>query len=297
MPRQISADEVEHFQHHGFVVVEGFLDRHELARALVEVNQLFPSGGDYAAMTDEQRKAVPLCHARPLGPLPGAYLNQLMLEHELLSFTRRALEIDDPVVVQAGIYAKYQANGYDGGHHVDYGNNELAYPSRQPRYGQVSMMMYFDEVTPDNAPTRMVSLERTRDMFLVPNSWSREGRPDLYANEVAATCSAGSLLLWGMRTVHRASQMANPSGRRVHNGIVYASASSRWIGMNGWGVHADGRDWNTLVNESSREAREALGFPPPGHDFWDEDTIAGTAARYPRFDPTPYREALSVRTH
>ncbi|MBV9421202.1 MAG: hypothetical protein JO348_15650, partial [Alphaproteobacteria bacterium] len=37
---------------------------------------------------------------------------------------------------------------------------------------------------------------------------------------------------------------------------------------------------------------EALGFPPPGHDYWDETTLAGAADRYPNLDLTPWRAAL-----
>jgi hypothetical protein len=35
--------------------------------------------------------------------------------------------------------------------------------------------------------------------------------------------------------------------------------------------------------------RDLFGFPPSGHEFWDEQTIADTAARYPGIDLAPYR--------
>ena len=40
-----------------------------------------------------------------------------------------------------------------------------------------------------------------------------------------------------------------------------------------------------------RLAREParLGFPPPGHEYWTEETLAGAAARFPEMDLTPYR--------
>jgi len=34
-----------------------------------------------------------------------------------------------------------------------------------------------------------------------------------------------------------------------------------------------------------------LGFPPPGHPYWNEETLAGVAARYPALDLTPWRDA------
>src|SRR4051812_46382756 len=124
MARAITDTEVSEFQRHGFVVVEAFLDRGEVESSLAEVDRLFASGREYAA---GERRDQPLAYARPLGPLPSRYLNGLILHPELRSFAARALEIDDPVLVQSGLYAKYQANGHDGEMHVDYGNNELAY--------------------------------------------------------------------------------------------------------------------------------------------------------------------------
>ena len=46
MPRAIADTDVESFQRHGFVVVERFLERDELAAARAEVDSLFPSGRD-----------------------------------------------------------------------------------------------------------------------------------------------------------------------------------------------------------------------------------------------------------
>jgi hypothetical protein len=35
----------------------------------------------------------------------------------------------------------------------------------------------------------------------------------------------------------------------------------------------------------------ALAVPPPGHDYWDDETLAATAARYPRLDLGAFRDA------
>jgi hypothetical protein len=35
--------------------------------------------------------------------------------------------------------------------------------------------------------------------------------------------------------------------------------------------------------------RDLFGFPPPGSDYWTQETLAGVAARYPAMDMTPYR--------
>lgn len=293
MPRAITDAEVACFQRHGFCVLHRFLSPREVAEARVVVDELFATGEEDAAGLHRDR---PLFRCRPMEPMPHPLLNQHLVLPEICSFVMRALEIEDPLLVQTGIYAKYQRTSGDQAHHVDYPNNELAYPSRQRRFHQVSMMLYYDDVTATHAPTHLVSRTKTEQLFLVPTSWSREERPDLYREEEPAICAAGSILAWDMRTVHRASQMTDPVGRRTHLGIVYASASAPWLGMRGWGFHADGVAFQTLLQDTGPAAPALLGLPPPGHPYWDDETIAGTAARYPRLDLRVHREALVARS-
>ena len=40
---------------------------------------------------------------------------------------------------------------------------------------------------------------------------------------------------------------------------------------------------------------DTFGFPPPGHDYWDETTLQGCAERYPNLDLTPWRAAVAAR--
>jgi hypothetical protein len=35
--------------------------------------------------------------------------------------------------------------------------------------------------------------------------------------------------------------------------------------------------------------RDLFGFPRPGDPYWNDDTLAGVAERYPGIDLTPYR--------
>jgi hypothetical protein len=48
-----------------------------------------------------------------------------------------------------------------------------------------------------------------------------------------------------------------------------------------------------FLRASPRE-RDLFGWPPPGHEYWNEQTLAGVAARYPGIDLTPYRVASTV---
>jgi hypothetical protein len=40
-----------------------------------------------------------------------------------------------------------------------------------------------------------------------------------------------------------------------------------------------------------------LGFPEPGHRYWNEETLQGVARRYPLLDMTPWRQAAEEGAH
>ncbi|MGB6091513.1 MAG: hypothetical protein WA721_03655 [Candidatus Binataceae bacterium] len=44
-----------------------------------------------------------------------------------------------------------------------------------------------------------------------------------------------------------------------------------------------------IVRMTPRE-RDLFGWPPPGSEYWNEQTLADVAARYPAMDMTPYRK-------
>jgi hypothetical protein len=293
MPRAVTTAEIDHYRRHGYVVIERFLAPDEVARALPEIGRFFPSGDELAAHPERYRdlKLDLMC---PAGPIGSAFLDDMSVHPELLSFARRALGIEDPFLVQGGLHAKYHHTSVDQDLHRDFSNNELGYPSRKPRYSQLSMMLYYHDVTPANTPTHVVADEHTGGLG-VAGSWSRHAAPELYAKEVAATCPAGSIFAWNMRTVHRGSAMRDPRGCRVHQGFVVASASCRWLGMAGWGLYGGRPEMDRMLVAATPEGRTALGFPPPGHDYWDEETLAGVAVRYPQMEMEPYRRAMPKR--
>jgi hypothetical protein len=47
---------------------------------------------------------------------------------------------------------------------------------------------------------------------------------------------------------------------------------------------------------ASPRQREAIGFPPVGHEYWNEEMIEGVSRRFPGMDMTPYRDALVSRS-
>ena len=44
-----------------------------------------------------------------------------------------------------------------------------------------------------------------------------------------------------------------------------------------------------FIERATPRQREVLGFPPPGDPYWNDETLAAVALRYPKMDMRPYR--------
>jgi hypothetical protein len=93
---------------------------------------------------------------------------------------------------------------------------------------------------------------------------------------------------------HRGSALGPPPAHRwatavgvrpARHGWFDSSHSGRWADAPG-GEHPAVR---RFITRATPLQRTAIGFPPPGDDYWDCDTLAGVAARYPGIDLDPYR--------
>ena len=92
------------------------------------------------------------------------------------------------------------------------------------------------------------------------------------AAAVSAVGPRGSLLIYGADVVHRGTEMTLPGGGRFFFNLAYRAAGADWVGANPWprkGIAG----WTPLVERCAPRQLEALGFPPPGHAYWDETTL------------------------
>ena len=62
-----------------------------------------------------------------------------------------------------------------------------------------------------------------------------------------------------------------------------------------WANRSHEPEWYAFVARASLRQLLLFGFPPPGHPFWNAETLASVAQRYPGLDsvlsssrPTPY---------
>ncbi|HEX2592632.1 MAG TPA: phytanoyl-CoA dioxygenase family protein [Rhizomicrobium sp.] len=317
MDRRHAPTDLSHFERHGWVLIENLLRPDEIEAAYPGLFALYPTPEQYHGGADDPRAAafrkdadVPANQGddpafRPAQfyglkefPFTDQTLNLLAIHPAIIAVAEDLLHTRDVRLYQAETFAKYTGvTQYDQPFHADYTNHTMLPPRRDGRYRQLQMFLYLSDVTEAHGATRIVSREWTDDVPVMALSFPaarvpRERKRDWHAASVSAAGPRGSLLIYSADVVHRGSSMSFPNGGRFFFNLAYKSAGADWVGANPW-PRKGMVDWTPFVERCSVRQLEVLGFPPPGHDYWDADTLAGCADRYPGLDLTPWRDALA----
>ncbi len=316
MDRRHSAAHVEHFARHGWVLIERLLSAEEIEAAYPGLLALYPTPEAFHAGVADSRSAAFRENAaapanqgadarfRPLQfaglkefPFADQTVNLLALHPAIIALAEELLLTRDVRLYQAETFAKYTGvTQYDQPFHADYTNHVMLPPRADGAYRQAQMFLYLTDVTVKHGATRIVSRTLTADLPLIDLAFPRARAPaERLAQWEAASVSAvgprGSLLVYGADVVHRGTEMTLAGGGRFFFNLAYRAAGADWVGANPW-PRKGMTNWTPLVEQCGVRGLEALGFPPPGHDYWDATTLRGCAERYPGLDLTPWREVL-----
>jgi hypothetical protein len=83
-----------------------------------------------------------------------------------------------------------------------------------------------------------------------------------------------------------------PRGARYTIHLAYRPACAEWGQRMPWAGRSHEPGWYRFAHRATPRQLALVGFPPPGHPYWTETTLAGTAQRYPGLNMTPWRQAL-----
>jgi ectoine hydroxylase-related dioxygenase (phytanoyl-CoA dioxygenase family) len=280
----------------GYAVVPGFLSAEEMAPALAELPILFPTAEEYhsgadperaSRFRDDQFKGITYM------PFEAIEWSLLAVNDRIIDLAAACLGTTDLRLYDGEAWAKYTgATDYEQRHHRDFFDHTPMVPTDDPRYGQLEIFVYFDEVTDDLGATRVVPNEHVGDVPLVPMAWSQEDAPHLYDHEVAVTGPPGTLLVYRPSTLHRGTQLTRPDAARFTLHMNYRTAEPEWANRIGWANESIKPCWHDFVNRASYRQVLLFGFPPDGHPYWTPATVDGVALRYPGLDMRPWRNAL-----
>jgi hypothetical protein len=120
-------------------------------------------------------------------------------------------------------------------------------------------------------------------------SYERYGA--LYDDRADASAPAGSIVVYRPDVYHRSVDFTDPARARFMLHVSYRPAAAEWGGYQAWPFKGFSAEWHDFVQQASPRQLAVLGFPPPGHPFWTDETLAGVAGRYPGLDLAPWRAA------
>ena len=271
----------------GFTIVENFLDVDTLAAAREAMWEIYPKPDDYFRAPEEHSKLVnSQFGGLRVFPYKSWALNRLPAYPDLVDGAERLLGTQDLEIYKIELWAKYSGTvNYDQYHHRDFGNHSLVVPRADRQHTQMTTFMLLSDVTAEDAPTKLVPLKYTRELPL-----SQRAVPfgELFEHEVAATAPAGSLLIYKTDIFHRGSDFTGVNRSRFMMLVDFQQRGWRWQGKMSWPDRAGAPEMCDAMVRMSPRARDLFGWPPPGSEYWNDQTLADVAARYPGMDMTPY---------
>lgn len=280
----------------GWCLVRGLLAPDVIAAAQAVLPGLLPTAEEFADDTDPARNEpfrVDSHRVMPRFPFEDGALNDIVVHDRIIDLAEQLLGITDLRLYQAMLSAKYSGAALSDEQllHVDFGNHTLVVPRHEPGYQQLEMFVYLSDVTPETAATRMLSRRLTPHIQVERTYLSQTDYADLYAAEVPASGPAGSILAYRPDVYHRGVRMTAPRAARFMVHVSYKPAATDWLGSHGLPNAGEDMSWYRFVQGATVRQLTVLGFPPPGHPYWNAQTLAGVAARYPMLDLSPWRAA------
>lgn len=275
----------------GYTVVKGFLSAPELAAAKENLLQYFPTAEELSATP---QRYGPIFeepeHLQEEFPFAGDALNNVSTHPGLIEFAESVLGTRDVRLSQAAIWAKYAGTGdFDQALHLDYQGNSLVVPRDDDAYRQINMILYYTDVDETMGPTVVVPSEQARDLPLWPTHRPRKSNAKLYEKERPIFASPGDLLIFSMKTWHRACDMTADMGVRFSHHMVWRAAEHGFQGYHLWSRLGENVELQRFIETTTPRQREALGFPAPEDAYWNAETLAAVKLRYPKMDIKPYR--------
>ena len=209
--------------------------------------------------------------------------------------------------------------------HCDFPNHTLTHPAPWDEPEAVSIILYLSDVDDCLGATAVVPRTGKDDPAYtypqtqmpgfggtewknnrkIAEAYLQEVDPDvaeyrakhLYAREQMARYRFGTVLFYRQDTWHRGTPL-KPGCLRIVVNMTYRKAMAEWISTMhiGWtyAMYRKGLPVERLVAKATAEQRSILGFPKPGHPYWNDQTISAVAARYSKLgmDLKPYTDAM-----
>ncbi len=299
-----SPADVDTWKTQGFVLIQDFFNREEIAPILKDFQQLYTEQRSQpGSATELDLKAdgqiggfhpKQFLHFDTLPYQASEAINLISLHPALISFAQDLLGVEKVHLYQSHTWAKYTGEAdYDQPFHCDFGNHTLTVPADNPGHRTVDFVVYISDVTDELGALRYVTKPDSNEIIGQHEITApQEVQIPLKQRERSAAAPSGTLLAHSIDTFHRGSNLTADKGFRFTMTMGYKAAGNDMIGFHVWQDAAD-RPWAKILNNASPEQLLCLGIPLPGDAFWSPRTLRLTQSRWPDWDMHAYEENQS----
>ncbi len=226
-------------------------------------------------------------------------LNLIGVHPSLVGLAKQLLDVDSVHLYQCQVWAKFTGDAdYDQPFHCDFSNHTLTVPSDDAAQNGVTILCYFTDVSEAHGPAHYVTRPESDEVIGPEGSLTSDRdvaariQQELLARARSTAAPAGSIFPYGIDVFHRGTNMTVPGGRRYAVMACFKRAGDESIGYHSWAFHHT-KPWHRIFDHATPEQLECFGVQPPGDPFWTPTTIERAQVRYPNWDLTPYREAIT----
>lgn len=245
----------------GYVIIHRFLPEAQCTEMAAAVRRLLPPWEEIK----DRGQEPPQDHA--YFPYPEPCLNRAIINPEAIRFARRWLETGH-IHYRPGL-ALVRYPGFNGGRdtgHIDNGNNTLLPPTESDHtHAQLNFWFYLEDVAADQAPTLFVAHEDSGDL----------------SKAEAMVAPAGSVCIFHNYTWHASSDYTRREGQRYVWKFAFGRADHYWEGVAHYTHVANDQHFRAFIGSITAEERELFRFPPAGHPYYTEQTLAALEVQYP----------------
>lgn len=245
----------------GYVIIHRFLPEAQCAEMAAAVRRLLPPWEEIGDDTRDDLKDA--CYF----PYPEQCLNHAILNPEAIRFAQRWLETEHIHYRPGLALVRYPGfRGHRGRSHIDNGNNSLLPPTATDRtHAQLNFWFYLEDVAADQAPTLFIANDDEQDL----------------SKAEAMVAPAGSVCIFHNYTQHAASDYERSQGQRYVWKFAFGRADHYWEGVLHYTDAANNQHFREFIGSITARERELFRFPPAGHPYYTEQTLAALEEQYP----------------
>lgn len=304
MSDRFTSASIQSWRTEGAILLPGFFTRAEMAPVLRDFEHLYaqqrPASGTAVSLQPTDRlEQLPREQFELVRTMPFACstaLNLLALHPALIAFARAALGTSDVRLYQNLAWAKFTgATDFEQPFHMDYFNHTLLAPGDAPAEKTLNLSIYASDVTDGHGAIRYVSRPEGDEVcgpMRQPDPGPQQ-QEALRGIERSGAGLIGSIFAYSSDVYHRATNLTIRDGFRYTVFVGYKAASNSAVLGNPWPSavpHLAGDAlWQPVFAHATPEQLACLDIPPPGHPFWNPNTLARAEKRWPMWDLAAWR--------